>query len=72
MPVEVSLSLLTTVWVVGPSEIAVSMVVTTSFLRRRLWEATSAELKISGTLIVSYSWPTVVYYGQWLLSMIMN
>ena len=32
MPVEVSLSLLTTVWVVGPSEIAVSMVVTTSSL----------------------------------------
>ena len=72
MPDEVALSLPTTVWVMVPSEIVVLMVVTTSSLRRRLWEATSTKLKISGTLIISYDWPTVAYYGQWLLSMIMK
>ena len=72
MPDEVALSLPTTVWVLGLSEIDVSMVVLTASLRRRLWEATSNVLKISGTLIVSYSWLTVVCYGQWLLSMIME
>ena len=52
----------TTVWVVDSSETFVSMVVTLFSLRRRLWEATSTELKISGTLIVSYSWLSVGFF----------
>ena len=74
-PDEVSLPPSTTVRAVDFSEIVVLMVVTTSSsLRKRLWEATSTEVKISGTLIVSYNRLTVgifwgvVYYGQWLLS----
>ena len=51
VPDEVSLFPLTMVWAVAPSEI----VVTTSSLRKRLWEATNTEPKISGTLIVSYN-----------------
>ena len=71
---EVLLSPSTTVWAVAPSEI----VVTTSSLRKRLWEATNTEPKISGTLIVSYNWLTVgfffgvVYYGQWLFFVVME
>ena len=59
VPNEVLLSLSTTVWAVDSSKI----VVTTSSLRRRLWEATNTEPKISGTLIVYYNWLTVVFFG---------
>ena len=55
VPDEASLSPSTTVWAVDFSEIAILMVVTSSSLRRMLREATSTEVKISGTLIVSYN-----------------
>ena len=62
LPDEVALLLSTTVWAVDSSEIAVSIVVKTSSLRRMLWEATSTELKISGALIVSYNQLTVGFF----------